>query len=663
MGIPYVGAPAVASTDIATKGYVAALLSQNLEQPAIDTLITAGFSAYATKEYVDERDALNATKAYVDTADDTRVRLTDVGDEGGPVPLDENGWVDSALVDIASTQRWPTEAHSPSSYHGSPVTAGDVESTLYTTTVADPGYPYNLLLFGTVDVSATADDNYPTVVVRAGTSTGTLVGVGYGIGESYGIAPAFDAVGDGYSGTSGSFSFSHSAQAGAYAIVDISIYGNFSVSSVTYGGSAMTLLDSQAFNNSAANGRLVRFGLSGVLGGVRTVAVTLSGSTRVCASSVSYLNVTSVGTAEKTYGTGTMSQNAASVSSAQTVVQSFGCISATTLITPTGGTNRYNTGNLVSGTYYALLSTGDGRAAPTTFGGSATSSGAWAGMATVLTSSVVASYSSALIQPYFATLPASTPTFDAAAGGGLAIYTGAKGEVAQTAFSFYHTAAADAYVIIDVVVLGTADITQVLYDGVEVPVIVSHDLNDTPSAGTLYRYGVRNTTAGTKAISIYASANAYVAATSVSYRGVKEVLDTTVVHAGGVTEFSNGAEAWEYGGQRVVQSFAASQTAPAWEFTGGTVRNQSGYVLSAGTKTAAIAVMDSDEDTTFIATATTIANAAGIQTTLQGVLGSPAQSGRTGSTTLYVRLLSSAAGGSTTATVLKPGLAAIPIPA
>ena len=543
------------------------------------------------------------------------------------------------------------------------MTAGDTESTLYTTTVADPGYPYNLLVFGIEDVSATADDNYPTVVVRAGSTTGTIVGVGYGIGESYGIAPTFDAVGDGFSGTSASFSFSHSAQAGSYAVVDISIYGNFSVSSVTFGGTAMTLLDSQAFNNSAANGRIVRYGLSNVLGGVRTVAVTLSGSTRVCASSVTYLNVTSVGTTTKVFGTGTMSQDITSVSSAQTVVQSFGCVSGTTLITPTGGTNRYNTGNLISGTYYALLSQGDGRAAPTTFGGSATSGGAWAGLATVLTSSIVASYSSAVVQPYFATLPASTPAFDAAAGGGLAIYTGAKGEVAQTAFGFYHTAAADAYVIIDVVVLGTADITAVTYDGVEVPVIVSHDLNNTAAAGALYRYGVRNTTAGTKAINIRSSANAYVAATSVSYRGVKEVLGTTVVHGADLTEFSQAADAWEYGGQRVVQAFAASQTTPAWEFSGGTVRNQSGYTLTEGTKTAAIVSMDSDVDTTFIATATSIANAAGVQTVLQGVLGSPAQSARTGSTTLYVRLLSSTSGGSTTATTLKPGLAAIPIPA
>ena len=105
MGIPYVGTPPTGSTDIATKAYVAGLLSLNLGQPAIDTLIASGFSGYATNAYVNERDDLNATKAYVDNADNTRVRLTDVGDEGGPVPLDEHNWMNSTLVDITSTQR------------------------------------------------------------------------------------------------------------------------------------------------------------------------------------------------------------------------------------------------------------------------------------------------------------------------------------------------------------------------------------------------------------------------------------------------------------------------------------------------------------------------------------------------------------------------------
>ena len=690
MGLPYVGVGPTADLDISDRGYLVSLQALNIAQATVTNLIDTGLTIYATRSYVDAQDRLLATKAYIDGkyangdpipdtdtlnynpygGDANRILKTRINTDGGPVGLDSIGKLDRAILTIPDEQTWPAPPSSPSSYNASPVSTNGtaaLESTVYTHTVPDPGYPYNLLVFGQADVSTTVDDNYPVINVRADNPTGTLVGTGTGAAESYGIPPSFDAVGVGYNGEAvATFSFNHTAAAGAYLIVDIDNWGdNYyypanQVSTVTYNGVAMTKLIEIGHGNAVGAGRLARFGLANCPGGTRQVTVTFPQATNyVTAGSVSYTGVASVGTSVTTYGTAApMAQNVIPAN-AQRIVQAFGLNTATTIMAPSGGTNRGTGGHLKSGTYDSGLSISDATTT-TNFTATATSSGYWAAIATPLNSSNYPNHSTAIIEPYFANVPARPPVFDASGSGYLPHYGGAKGEVAATAFGFAQTAAADTYVIIDVVAPGVG-IASVYYDGVLLTPLAQTYLNNTPATGSYNRYGVVNTTAGTKSIAIYLTGYGAVSACSVSYSGVKTVGPTTTMYATAASHITQHVDVWQYGGQIAVQGFAADQVNPQWALSGGTPRY--GVNFSAGGETyyGIVEISDSGTSTTFQASAT-IANASGIATVLTGVLGTPAQSSRTGPTDLYMRVASSAAG-VVTADVTNPSLTAIPIPA
>ena len=688
--LPYVGVGPSADLDLSDNAYLIGLQAANLPQETVTNLIATGLTAYATRAYVDAQDAFLATKAYIDGKyangdpipdtdtmnynpygdDANRILKTRIGESGGPVALNSIGKLDRAILTIEDAQKWPAAGSSPSSYNASPVTTGgvkDVESTVYSYEVADPGFPYNLLVFGQVDVSTSVDDTRPIVNVRADTPTGTLVGTGSGVGESYGVPPAFDAVGVGYNGESvASFSFNHTAAAGAYLIVDIDNWGdNYyypanSVATVTYNGVAMTRLIEIGHGNAVGAGRLVRYGLADCPGGTRQVTVTFpQATTYVTAGSVSYTNVASVGTSTTAYGTAApMAQNVIPVN-AQRIVQAFGLNTGTTQIAPSGGTARGVGGHLKNGTYDSALSISD-TTTTTNFTASATSSGYWAAIATPLNSSNFPNHSTAVIEPYFANVPANPPKFDASGSGYLPHYGGAKGEVAASSFGFAQTAAANSYVIIDVVAPGVG-IASVYYDGVLLTPLLATYLNNTPAIGSYNRYGVVNTTAGTKSIAIYLTGYGAVSACSVSYTGVKQVGATTAVYGSGVHLMQQHVDLWQYGGQTVVQGFAADQINPEWSLGGGTPRYGVNFSAGGDTYYGIVEISDSQVSTTFEA-ASTISNAAGIATVLTGVLGTPAQESRTGPTTLYMRLNSSATG-AVTATTTNPSLTAIPIPA
>ena len=97
-----------------------------------------------------------------------------------------------------------------------------VDSTVYSYTVPDPGYPTTC--WCSVKWTCPPGPTTTSVIsVRAGDDM-TLVGTGYGVAENYGIAPGlYDATGVGRNGNAANFTFTHTGSAGAYLIVDISI--------------------------------------------------------------------------------------------------------------------------------------------------------------------------------------------------------------------------------------------------------------------------------------------------------------------------------------------------------------------------------------------------------------------------------------------------------
>ncbi|MCB0988648.1 MAG: hypothetical protein KDB09_12890, partial [Acidimicrobiales bacterium] len=204
-------------------------------------------------------------------------------------------------------------------------------------------------------------------------------------------------------------------------------------------------------------------------------------------------------------------------------------------------------------------------------------------------------------------------------------------------------------------------ISSVTYDGVVLTPLATTYLNNTPATGGYNRYGVVNVDAGTKSIGVALTGYGAVSAVSVSYTGVKTVHASTTMYASGVTNLTQHADAWAYGGDLIVHGFAADQINPEWALAGGTPRFGQAFSSSGSTFYGIVEISDSQSSATFQA-ASTIANASGIATVLTGVRGTPAQSSRTGATTLYLQLGSSAAG-AVTATTTNPSLTAIPIPA
>src|SRR5215469_8019274 len=96
------------------------------------------------------------------------------------------------------------------------------------------------------------------------------------------MAVAFDAVGSstGHSTTTASISWTHTAGTGGGTVLVGIAWGATSfpptVSSITYGGHAMTQLGTQSSGGSNSNGGVLLYGLTGQANGANTVSITFS---------------------------------------------------------------------------------------------------------------------------------------------------------------------------------------------------------------------------------------------------------------------------------------------------------------------------------------------------------------------------------------------------
>lgn len=144
---------------------------------AIDNAINAQLSGFATVSYVDGRDALNATQAYIDAQDNLRLKLAQKNIANGIPSLDANGRVAPARINAILTQKYIAGPWSPNSYHTVPVDI-TTEQTLYSLSISDPGFPYKLMVFGQVDGRNDLESEYAVINVRAATATGEIIAQG-----------------------------------------------------------------------------------------------------------------------------------------------------------------------------------------------------------------------------------------------------------------------------------------------------------------------------------------------------------------------------------------------------------------------------------------------------------------------------------------------------
>lgn len=181
----YLGSAPADPTDLATQGYLASLLAKNIPQTKVDALIASGLAPYATKDYVDSKDALNATPQFIQDQDATRLQLSQIGAPNGIAALDETGHVDPAGVHLVSTQRFPSQFDAPNAYNTGSVTATTTPQQLFPAYVTDPGFSYRLLICGAVQASTTKTGTTPKIAVRAGSQTGFVLASGLGFAQSY----------------------------------------------------------------------------------------------------------------------------------------------------------------------------------------------------------------------------------------------------------------------------------------------------------------------------------------------------------------------------------------------------------------------------------------------------------------------------------------------
>jgi hypothetical protein len=443
------------------------------------------------------------------------------------------------------------------------------------------------------------------------------------------MAVTFDASSHGTTGsgsTSTTISFTQTSTAGADVFVVV-IYGGFNAapSSVTYGGTSMTMLGSNMTMGSFQAASL--WHLASVAGGAKTVLVTLPAAAQGEAAAVSYLNVSTVGspsTAGPTAGT-SLSQSVTIGGAGSLIAQFFvngDSVPDAALSSLTGGTNRVNTN--VNG--YAAATASDATST-TTFTASSSSSGSgqWGGFGVVL--SPAGGGAGSTISPSSATvtLTAGTPgvavtgitsvAVDAVGAGGL---TSLNNPLTST--SWTHTGAAGTYAVVAVSWMPAycTSISSVTYGGTAMSPLGSVSQivgTDQTNQINISYYGLASVPGGAKTVTVTSAAAGFMLANSVTFTNVSSVsvAQTTGGNAASWSQSVTGTPA----SGLTVQSFCVryAMNAP----TGGTLQYH-GSTFSISAPWLDTSISTATTDTTYAATSTGAAeNWAGLGVTLAPV--------------------------------------------
>lgn len=164
-----------------------------------------------------------------------------------------------------------------------------------------------------------------TLTPSPGTATAT--GGTPSVGVS-GNGVFYDAVGAGSSQNTGSatMSWSHTVAANSYVLVEVTHlpYYSGSISAVTCGGTAMTLLGSATRGTSTDQVTTSFYGLANVTAGSKTISVTTASAGYMSGNSVSLTGVSSVGSVQTTNGNSAAPSHSLTCPANSLLVQSFG---------------------------------------------------------------------------------------------------------------------------------------------------------------------------------------------------------------------------------------------------------------------------------------------------------------------------------------------------
>lgn len=185
----------------------------------------------------------------------------------------------------------------------------------------------------------------------------------------------YDNVGTGFAANGTSGSWSHTATAGAYVIVDICVdRASATLTPPTYDGNAMTLLGTANFPGASGIATLYRYGIANVAGGTKTISFSVSANAWLAGGSISILGADAISASTPVAGGSSSPTQGASCQPGQLIVQSFAARSV--LGTVTGGANVHDGQSNFSTVGISISDR------PTTFNASVTGAD-WGGLVTV----------------------------------------------------------------------------------------------------------------------------------------------------------------------------------------------------------------------------------------------------------------------------------------
>jgi hypothetical protein len=201
---------------------------------------------------------------------------------------------------------------------------------------------------------------------------------------------AYDTTGTGLQvgGVAGGTSpqtFSNTAAAGSYVVLFLLVATPTpTLNAPTYGGTAMTTLQTVNPNANSASGILGAYGLAGAPGGAQTVSISwVTGKTFVAANCISVANYSAVMSTPTATGSSTsLSSGSVTAATGQIILNALGVSAgggSPALTSVSGGTNRWNPAS--AGAINMTLATAT---ATTTFTASTGTSAPWASLSVVL---------------------------------------------------------------------------------------------------------------------------------------------------------------------------------------------------------------------------------------------------------------------------------------
>lgn len=154
MGLRYVGRAPDSDASVTTKSYVdGRYATVRVDTAYINSRVATVTAAFSTQSYVDAQDALLAHKASVDTADANYVALTQKGAVNGVASLDSVSFVPAGQLPTLQSVRKVIVKNVDTTFLTSAQTFTAVAVKGFragTLTIADPGFPYQALVFAKV---------------------------------------------------------------------------------------------------------------------------------------------------------------------------------------------------------------------------------------------------------------------------------------------------------------------------------------------------------------------------------------------------------------------------------------------------------------------------------------------------------------------------------